>query len=79
MKKVDIYIYKDKIKKLHKTAANFENDLKDLTEFQKLKFSSQPQDQVWPVLQKFFADNPNVADMLGEIDEVMQRVKDNEY
>lgn len=76
MDKKELYIYKDKIKKLHKAAISMKRQHDGFNEYHKTrlfgpKFNS---DTDWVILDKFLKDNPELQTMLDEVEDIIKYI-----
>jgi len=70
MNKVDLHVYKDKIRKIHKAAENFKRIHDEFNEFQDERIFNKEFDEDidWTKLEKFFNDNEQLKEMLDEVE-----------
>lgn len=74
MKKIDLIVYKDKIKKLHKAAvalmdAHVEYDT---FENEKLLGDDFNKDEDWKKLSTFMKSNPDLGEKIIEVEEIIK-------
>ena len=73
MKKVDLIVYKDKIKKLHKAAIAMKNahDEYETFENEKLLDDDFDMNTDWKKLTNFMESNPDLTDKISEVESII--------
>lgn len=73
MKKVDLIVYKDKIKKLHKAAITMKNAHDEYETFENEKLLDDDFDMKtdWKKLTTFMEANPDLTDKISEVETII--------
>lgn len=76
MKKVDLIVYKDKIKKLHKAAVALKvaHEEYDTFENDTLLGDGFDKNQDWAKLTNFMQANPDLAEKIEEVETIVKRL-----
>jgi hypothetical protein len=75
MKKVDLMVYKDKIKKLHKAAVALKDAHKEYDTFEDNKLlSDEFSDEDWKKLSSFMESNPDLGDKIEETERIIKNL-----
>ena len=74
MKKVDLIVYKDKIKKLHKAAVALKDAHNEYDSFEndKLLGDGFDKDEDWKKFTKFMESNPELGEKIEEIEDIIK-------
>lgn len=81
MKKVDLLVYRDKIRKLHKAAKNLKDAHDEYERFQNEKLITEDFDAKtdWDKLTKYFKDNPDLTDKIDEVEGIIKDLNTIKY
>jgi len=76
MKKVDLMVYRDKIKKLHKAAVVLKKVHEDYNDFENNKLLTNCITSIedWRVFEGFMGSNPDLSDKINEIEEIINEL-----
>lgn len=76
MKKVDLIVYKDKIKKLHKAAMALKDAHTEYDTFEneKLLGDGFDKDEDWKKLSQFMNSNPDLGEKIEEVEEIIKEL-----
>lgn len=76
MKKVDLMVYKDKIKKMHKAAIALKDAHKEYEAFEndKLLGNGFNPNEDWKKLSDFMTANPEIADKMDEVETIVKEL-----
>ena len=78
MNRVDLHVYRDKIKKLNKAVIAAEAAYYDFLNFQTEKMVKGNMDEKgFEVLEKFFENHPELSDMIDEMNKTLKRLSGN--
>ena len=78
MNRVELHVYRDKIKKLHKAVTNLEKAHEDFTVFQIEKLvEGEIDDQGFKAMEKFFNNHPELTDMIDQINKKIKNLGGN--
>lgn len=78
MKKIDLIVYKDKIKKLHKAAVALKEAHDEYEEFQKNKLLNDDFNisDDWNKLNDFMKNNPDLSEKLDEVESIIDKLNE---
>ena len=76
MKKVDLVVYKDKIRKLHKAAVALKDAHVEYDTFENEKLLGEDfkAEEDWKKLTAFMQSNPDLSDKIVEIEEILKEL-----
>lgn len=79
MKKVNLYVYKDKINKLHKAALAFKEAYDNYNDYLNNDLLSDDNFDIntdWDKLSEYMNQNPQLSDKLDEVEKIVKEAKD---
>lgn len=79
MKKVDLIVYRDKIKKLHKAAVALKEAHDAFEDFQSNKLITKDFDlnNDWKKLTNYMQSNPDLSDKLDEVEDIIRTIHES--